>query len=63
MAILAGLFGAVLGTRRKVSTDEFEKHRDSPTPHIACPVHEYKLIDIKDKLEVMDDKIDKLLAR
>jgi hypothetical protein len=62
MAVLSGLLGALIGNRRKVSVDEFEKHRDSPNPHIFCSVHEYKLVDIKDKLDTMDEKIDRLLA-
>jgi hypothetical protein len=63
LAIFTGMLGLLLGGKDKVTTDDFEKHKTSPSPHNQCPVHETKLDTMKSHLDKMDEKLDRLLER
>lgn len=63
LAIFTGMLGALLGSKNKVTTDEFEKHKDDSSPHKACPVHAEKFNTIENKLTSIEGKIDKLMER
>ena len=55
--IIAGADQLAEFKKLKESSDEFEKHRDSPIPHpmLPCAVH-------TEKLDAMDKKLDTLIA-
>jgi hypothetical protein len=63
IALFAVMIGILFGGRGKITIDDFEKHRESPNPHIACPVHTVKLNSIERKLDSMDCKIDRLIEK
>lgn len=62
MAIFTGLIGLLLGGRKKVTVDEFEKHRTSDNPHTQCPVHTTQLSEIKKILDRIDSRVYKLIG-
>jgi hypothetical protein len=63
LAMFTGILGLLLGSRRKITTEEFEIHRASENPHIACPVHKKQLDTVERKVDIIDDKLDRLLER
>jgi len=63
LSIFSSLLTLVISNKNKVSMKEFEKHRDSTNPHVACPVHETKLQLIEKKLDKMDEKLDLLIQK
>ena len=63
LAIFTGVLGMLVGNRKKVTTDEFERHRTSDSPHIACPVHKRQLDEVEKKIDKLDVKVDLLLER
>lgn len=70
VAGISAMLATILNGRKKLDKDDFdghledfEKHRSSDNPHIACPVHKKQLDDVEKKIDKMDGKIDKLLSR
>ena len=63
LAIFTGMAGLLIGGKRKVTTEEFEIHRQSPNPHVACPVHKKQLDEVEKKIDKLDVKVDLLLER
>lgn len=70
VAGISAMLATILNGRKKLDNEDFdrhledfEKHRISDNPHIACPVHKRQLDDVEKKIDKMDEKIDKLLER
>jgi hypothetical protein len=61
VAMFTGVLGMLIGSKGKITKQDFESHKDSPNPHIACPVHKQQLTDIEKKIDRLDAKIDRLL--
>lgn len=60
---LSAILTALFSNRGKVTTADFEKHKESKTPHSACPVHEKVISAIDKKLDRVEEKVDRLLQR
>ncbi len=63
VALFTGMLGIILGSKKKVSEEDFGRHKSDPFPHQNCAVHKSKIDDIKSQLTHMDGKLDKLLER
>ena len=65
LALFAGLLGYIIGGKQKVTTEEFERHREASIPHpnLPCMVHTEKLNSIERQLSCINEKLDSLLSR
>jgi len=61
VSLFSFVIGLLAGEKRKVTNEEFERHRTSQNPHIDCAVHGSKMESIEKKLDDMGEKLDCLL--
>lgn len=65
VALFASLAGALLGSKGKITREEFEKHRDSTHPHpsLPCEVHNERMVNMDKNMVSMDKKLDRLIEK